>query len=51
MLEPGQVEPGDLEAGRIAKYETQHFVFWYGTNTKGDSYAYARDTGRTGAPS
>ena len=46
VSEPGQVEPGDLEAGKIAKYETQHFVFWYGTNTKGDSYAYARDTGQ-----
>jgi hypothetical protein len=46
VLEPGQVEPGDIEAGKIAKYETQHFVFWYGTNTKGDSYAYARDTGQ-----
>lgn len=46
VLEPGQVEPGDIEAGKIAKYEIQHFVFWYGTNTKGDSYAYARDTGQ-----
>lgn len=45
VLEPGQVEPGDLEAGTIRKYETQHFVFWYGTNPAGESYAFVRDQG------
>lgn len=45
VLEPGQVEPGDLEAGTIGKYETQHFVFWYGTNPAGESYAFVRKKG------
>jgi len=41
-----QVQPGDRETGRIGAYETQHFVFWYGTNPQGESYAWVRASGQ-----
>ncbi len=44
--DPAQVQPGDRENGRIGAYETQHFVFWYGTNPQGESYAWVRASGQ-----
>ncbi len=46
MPDPAQVQPGDRESGRIGAYETQHFVFWYGTNPQGESYAWVRASGQ-----
>ncbi|NIJ87836.1 hypothetical protein FHR49_000584 [Xanthomonas campestris] len=35
---PDTITPAMLVNGSAKKYETQHFVFWYGVDRKGESY-------------
>lgn len=36
----GRATQDALVARTLGKYETQHFTFWYGTNTEGESYKW-----------
>lgn len=39
--QPDRATPAALNAGTLGKYETQHFVLWFGKNAAGASYRWA----------